>query len=278
MGITSSVLIVASANANPSLAGQNVSFTATITPAATGSVQFLDNGALIATGTLASGVATMATSALPVGTHAITVVYGGSGTHMGSSSAALTQTVTKVSSSASLSSSVNPSATGQPVTFTVALTPATATGTVQIKDGATTLATVSLAAGTASYTTSALAAGSHPITAMYAGDATTNASTSAALPQSIRTATTLTLTSNRNPARSPQTVTFTANVSANTATGTVQFFDGTTLLGTGTFSSGQATLARSGMSVGTHPIKAVYGGSANHAPSTSPVLSQSITN
>ena len=269
---------VAVSSANPSLAGQNVTFTATIAPAATGSVQFLDNGTMIATATLASGVATMSTSALAVGSHSITVVYGGSGTHMGSTSAALAQAVNKVSSSSAVSSSLNPSATGQAVTFTVAVTPATATGTVQIKDGATTLATVTLAGGTASYTTSTLAAGSHAITAVYSGDATTNASTSAALSQSVRTATTLSLTSSRNPSRTIQSLTFTANVSPSAATGTVQFFDGATLLGTSNVSSGRATLTKTGMSVATHPIQAVYSGSANHAPSTSTVLNQSITN
>jgi hypothetical protein len=70
---------------NPSDFGQSVTFTATVTSGAgtpTGSVQFKDNGTNL--GTLVplnvSGVATLNTPALTVGTHTITAEYGGSTT------------------------------------------------------------------------------------------------------------------------------------------------------------------------------------------------------
>src|SRR5579859_4369763 len=74
-GITSS--------ANPSVFGQSVTFTATVSPVApgagtpTGTVTFLDGGSPVGTGTLSGGVATFTTSALAVGSHTITTSYGG---------------------------------------------------------------------------------------------------------------------------------------------------------------------------------------------------------
>jgi hypothetical protein len=88
-------------------------------------------------------------------------------------------------------------------------------------------------------------------------------------------------TSSLNPSTFGQAVTFTATVTASitgsvTPTGTVNFMDGGTLLGTGTLSSGQAGFTTSALSVGTHSITAVYSGDTNFNPSTGPVLSQVV--
>jgi len=85
------------------------------------------------------------------------------------------------------------------------------------------------------------------------------------------------LASNTNPAKTGVPVTFTATVSPSAATGTVQFFDGSTLLGTVALSSGQASLTTSSLTAGKHSITAVYGGNANFASSTSAVLTQNVT-
>jgi hypothetical protein len=53
------------------------------------------------------------------------------------------------------------------------------------------------------------------------------------------------------------------------ATGTVLFYDGTTLLGTATVSSGTATLTLTTLTTGTHTVKAVYSGDTNFNPATS---------
>jgi large repetitive protein len=72
-------------NLNPSYFGNSVTFTATIsskaTNAATGTVDFFDNGAQIGTGTLTGNpaVATFTTATLGVGTHPITATYQGDG-------------------------------------------------------------------------------------------------------------------------------------------------------------------------------------------------------
>jgi Bacterial Ig-like domain (group 3) len=82
-------------------------------------------------------------------------------------------TVTKVTPTISLSSSVNPSDFGQPVTFTATLTSVsgTPTGTVQFKDGGSNLGPAqTLTNGTAQLTTATLASAVHVITAAYSGD------------------------------------------------------------------------------------------------------------
>ena len=89
--------------------------------------------------------------------------------------------------------------------------------------------------------------------------------------------TTTTLRSSSNPSKSGSPVTFTAGVSASSATGSVQFFDGSTSLGTMPLSSGMASLTTSTLGGGKHSITAVYGGDGNFAGSTSAVFSQMVT-
>jgi hypothetical protein len=61
-----------------------------------------------------------------------------------------------------------------------------------------------------------------------------------------------------------------------TPTGTVTFQDGASALGPGTLSGGTATFTTSGLGAGAHSITAIYGGDANFAGSTSPILTQTI--
>ena len=94
--------------------------------------------------------------------------------------------------------------------------------------------------------------------------------------------TTTTLTSSVNPSLFGQSVTFTATVAVTspgtgTATGSVQFFDGQTSLGTVTLTSGSATSAAiTNFGVSTHSITAVYSGSSNFVTSTSTAVSQVV--
>lgn len=90
-----------------------------------------------------------------------------------------------------LTSSGNPSLTGQAVTFkatvrgSVVASPIPS-GTITFKDGATTLGNVSLASGTASFTISSLSLGTHAITATYSGDANFNPTRSGTLSQTVK--------------------------------------------------------------------------------------------
>ena len=62
----------------------------------------------------------------------------------------------------------------------------------------------------------------------------------------------MSLTSSVNPSRAGQAVTFSGVVTPSTATGTVQFLDGSTLLGTVNVNSGSAVLSISTLAAGAH--------------------------
>jgi len=91
-------------------------------------------------------------------------------------------------------------------------------------------------------------------------------------------ATTTTLTASADPAAFGSTVTFTATVagSVNALTGTVSFYDGTTLLATEALVSEAATYATSTLSIGSHNIAAVYSGEGGFNGSTSNLVVESI--
>jgi Bacterial Ig-like domain (group 3)/IPTL-CTERM motif len=83
---------------NPSVVGQAVTFTATVTGTTpTGTVQFKDGAAnLGAPVTLAGGTAAFTTSSLSAGTHSITAVYSGDADDASSTSPAVSQLVSVV--------------------------------------------------------------------------------------------------------------------------------------------------------------------------------------
>jgi len=88
-------------SANPSVSGQAVTFTATVTESLKrlgvsppgGSVTFRNGRAILGTVALTSGTATFSTSSLSVGNHSITAHYSGDSNYNGNTSPVLTQTV-----------------------------------------------------------------------------------------------------------------------------------------------------------------------------------------
>jgi hypothetical protein len=91
---------IVSASANPSVVGQPVTFTATVTVSSpgggtpTGPVIFRDGVTTLGTRAVnPAGVATFTTSSLGAGLHSVTASYGGSGSFNASASATLTQNV-----------------------------------------------------------------------------------------------------------------------------------------------------------------------------------------
>jgi Bacterial Ig-like domain (group 3)/Beta-propeller repeat len=168
-----------------------------------------------------------------------------------------------------LSSSRNPSAFGQSVTFTATVTSSLGAPpdgeAVTFKKGTTVLGTGTLSGGSASFTTSALPVGTDSIKAVYRGDSNFGGSTSKVLKQVVNKATTkTTLASSQNPSNVGQSVTFTATVTpqfSGTVTGTVTFYDGTTALKTAALSGGVAKFTTSTLTLGSHSITATYNGS-----------------
>ena len=290
---------------NPSVSGQNVTYTATVTATApasgtrTGTVDFQDGGVTIAgCGAQAVSVAGKATCTVAYagpGSHSITAIYNGDPDFLPSTSATLTQTVNKGSTTTAVTSSANPSVSGQSVTFTANVTAnapgsGTRTGTVDFQDAGVTIAGCGAravaVAGTATCVVTYAGPGSHTISAVYSGDGNFNPSTSPNLTQTVNKGSTATaVTSSANPSVSGQSVTFTANVTANapgsgTRTGTVDFQDaGVTIAGCGARAvavAGTATCTVTYAGPGSHTISGVYSGDVNFSPSTSAPLIQIV--
>ena len=284
---TSNTTTTVTSSVNPSVFGQPVTFTATVSATSggtpTGTVTFFDGGNSIGTENLSGGVATLNTSALAAGSHTITASYGGHGNHSGSigSLTGNPQVVNKADTTTTVTSSANPSVFGQSVTFTATISSVapgagTASGTVTFLDGGNSIGTGNLSGGVATLTTSALAVTSHTITTSYNGDGDFNGSTGSLTgnPQVVNKAdTTTTVTSSANPSVFGQSVTFTATISpvapgAGTASGIVTFLDGGNSIGTGNLSGGVATLTTSALAVTSHTITTSYNGDGNFNGST----------
>jgi hypothetical protein len=171
---TSTVLV---SSLNPSSYGQKVTWTATVTSsgsiAPAGTVKFVASGHMIGSATLNSrGVATLTKSNLNADSYSLTAVYLGGAPNLGSTSAVLNQVVVQTTSSATLTSSPNPSIQGQSVTFTAKVSSPTVipTGPVTFTVGKTVLGTAQLSGGKATLTISSLGVGSTKVTATYYGD------------------------------------------------------------------------------------------------------------
>ena len=289
---TTTALIV---SPNPASPGTPVTLTATVTPTtATGTVTFRDGNQIIGQANLSGGSGSISTSTLTAGSHSLTASYGGDTNNGASTSAPVVEVISPVNGTVTLTSSANPITAGQLVTFTVTITPTTATGSVTIFDSFTssflicvTNTDCTLNNGVATLTTSALGAGTHPLQAFYGGDANNAASQSNILREVVNPATaptTTTLTVSPITSTSGQTVTLTAAVapvssvtSGALPNGTITFLDGTTTLGTGTLVNGTATFTTSTLASGTHSLTASYSGDSNFAPSTSTAVTVTVS-
>ena len=281
-------------NANPSVWGQNVTFTATISVTApgagtpTGTVTFKDNAVNIGTCAaqpVAANVATCSISTLSVGSHPITAVYNGDGSFNGSTSNTVNQVVNKANTTTAVTANpVSPSIFGQSVTFTatVAVVPPGAgspTGTVSFNiDGniycANTPINGSFQATCTQAGLPALPAGVRNVVAIYNGDANFNSS-AGTLNYTVNKANTTTAILSDTPDPSlvnqPYTVTWSVTAvapGAGTPTGTVTVNGGT---GGG---SCTAPVAAGGCqltptTIGAKTISATYNGDNNFNTSMS---------
>jgi hypothetical protein len=294
---------VLTSSPNPSVSGQAVTLSATVTASGggsgtpTGTVTFLDNGAPTGNGILnVSGVATLTINSLAVGSHNITATYPGDNNFLASSATGgngVTQTINKSPSATTLTSSPNPSVSGQPVTLSATVTATgsgsgTPTGTVNFLDNGAPIGNGILnVSGVATLTLSSLAIGSHTITAAYPGDSNFLASSAtggSGVNQTVnKSPTSSTVLSSANPNTLGQMLTLTITAAATgggagTPTGTITLTDAGQPIGTATLNNtGNAVLNTSSLTVGVHQLAAIYPGDTNYQSSTAPVLSQTIS-
>lgn len=303
LGLTSS--------ANPSVAGQSVTFTAAFggtgfppagAPAPTGSVTFLDGSTQIGSpmSLPTSGAIAITLSTLTAGTHSVTAQYSGDSNYAGSTSSPITQTVNLTATSLALMSSADPSVVGQAVTFTSTLSGTGAVppgvpapgGTITFTvDGVLFGSPESLSSEAATISTNSLAAGSHTVSAQYSGDGNYAPSNSSVVTQTVnKNSTATTLSSSALSAALGQAITLNSMVS-NAGTGSlppglpvpsgfVTFFDGNTALGSPVTlpASGPAMLTLTTLTAGTHTLTAQYSGDAFYSASTSTSVQVTITN
>lgn len=172
----------------------------------------------------------------------------------------------------------------QPATslLTATVSGASPTGTVEFRDGSTSLGFAPVVAGVATLSV-ALPPGMRSITAVYAGDAANAPSISppylqTVVPAVAPTATTTTVASDANPVAAGGSVRLTASVigAGGAPTGSVELFDGTVSLGTAPLVDRVAEVTVT-PPVGSHAITAVYSGDATNLASTSAVLTQVVT-
>ena len=133
------------------------------------------------------GVATLTKTYLNADSYQIYAVYKGDTDSGPSVSGKVYQVVKQTTSAAAVSSSLNPSLSGQSVTFTTKITSPTVvpTGPVTFTVGNRALGTAQLASGKATLTISALPVGSSLVKATYLGNSNI-AQTSASLTQTVQ--------------------------------------------------------------------------------------------
>ncbi|MFE9007180.1 Ig-like domain repeat protein [Streptomyces sp. NPDC007875] len=277
---------------NPTVSGQPVTLTATVVPIApgagvpTGTVTFdFGDGTPTVTAPLSDGLASVGHSftAASGGPYTVTATYNGDAGFT-ASTATHVQTVDRAATTTAVTSSPDPSVTGQTVTLTAtvsALAPGTGTptGTVTFDPGDGTPAiTATLSGGTATTTHTYTGAAGSPFTvnATYNGDTIYASSTGTDTQTVGRAPTTTTVTSSPDPTVAGQTVTLTATVTvvgpgSGTPTGTVTFTYGDgTPAATAPVTGGVATVTHvyAGTSGSPYAVTATYNGDAGYTSSS----------
>ncbi|MFC9330426.1 Ig-like domain repeat protein [Kitasatospora sp. NPDC057015] len=153
-------------------AGSDVTLTANVTPAASGTVQFLDGATPVGTPVAVSGgQASLITAALTEGAHTLSAVFTSTNAgFLGSTSPAVAYTISPRGAAATHTAlAVTPAssaAQGTPVQLSATVTPGVA-GTVQFKDGGAVLDTKPVVAGAAQLSVNGLLEGDHSFTAAF---------------------------------------------------------------------------------------------------------------
>jgi LPXTG-motif cell wall-anchored protein len=275
--------------AGPVVSGTTVTLKATVTESVVpGNVQFSDGASTLgAPVAVTAGIATI-TDVPAIGSHSYLAVFtpADTTTNLPSTSSPVTLTVHAPATPTTTALSVTPAgpvAYGTSVTLDAGVTPIAAAGSVQFLDGATVLGTSPVTAGAAALTLTTLGGGVHSLTAKFVPTdssvfAPSTSSPAASLTVNPRPTSSTLAASPSGPVTEGHPVTLTATVAPTSATGTVQFFNGTTALGTATVTAGKAKLVTTALPVGDQSLTATFTPTipAAFAPSTSAAMTVSV--
>ena len=259
---------------SPSLAGQAVTVTYTVTNShatPTGNVTVSD-GVNSCTATVAAGTCTL--SLTTIGTRTLTATYAGSSPLFCNSSGSVSHDVVNNTTTTSITAHTpNPSTVGSPVSVsvTVAALAGTPSGSVSISDNAGASCTATLSAGSGSCSFTPTTGGTRNITAAYAGDGTYLASSTTASHtfDAVGTTTSITGSSpNPSPAGSPLTVSAQVTSTFGTPTGSVTIDDGNGATCNFLLSAGSGSCNLIATATGTRTITASYAGTSTYLASS----------
>src|SRR5271170_2969900 len=274
------------------------------TAAPTAAVQFMEGTNVVATAALGGNgtIASVTLTGVAAGTHTYTAQYPGDSNYAAYPFGSITVTVSPFStaSTTALMASPSPVQSGSSTVLTATVTGmqsnALPTGMVNFFDGTTMIGSAALGTAASGLAVNATLStvlnglGAHSLSAQYVGDANNAASTSPTVtvtvsPSAAPSMTTLTVSPSTVQAGSSTALIATVAGTSTTAapTGTVNFFDGTTMIG-----SAAAGAAASGTKVsamlstvlngpGTHSLSAQYAGDANNGASTSTSVAVTVT-
>ena len=180
--------------------------------------------------------------------------------------------------------SVSPASTayhGAAIKLSATVSPNTAAGSVEFRDGSKTLKTVAVKSGAASYSTTTLPDGVNKLSAVFVPTDSSAYSTSTSATHSLKViphSTTTSLKASKTTIKKGQKVTLTATETPAT-TGSIAFYDGKKKLAAVKVSKGVATYSTTKLAVGSHSIKAVFTPSvaANDSGSTSGTVKIKVT-
>jgi len=273
------------ASLNPSVFGQAIAFTATVTGVQgtpTGAVTFKDGATTLGAPTLdATGKAIYSTSALTAGSHTITAVYAGDGANSGSLSNSLTQTVQPATTATAISTVTPTPIVGQSVKVSYSISGGhTPSGTVTISASTTEACTSTLAAGYCNLQFPS--SGTRTITATYSGDANNTGSASAPVTLTVNPAATGLSVVSATPDPSLMSDTVVATIAltitapgAGTPTGSVTVVATDSVGCTITLPAISCSLTFT--QLGSKTITANYTGDANFLASSSAPLNHTVT-
>jgi hypothetical protein len=305
---SATTLVVTPATLTPA-AGSTLTVTATISAsnpgasAPSGTVNFTLDGVSQGYGKVIQGTPSTSSVSMAVpsaGSHTIQGIYSGDVNYDNATANGVTIVVSKGATVTALTVTPSILTPGIPETLTVAISPLSGasgttysiTGTVNFYDGATLLGTSVVNANGASLANVTLSsATTHLITAVYSGDTSWATSTSNPVTlAAVLLADKVTLTVNPAAAAPGQVVTLIATVTPATTpattteqnpTGTVIFYNGTTILGSATlapslFNTSTATILNATLPAGEDVLTAVYVGDLFYATGTSNTVTISV--